>query len=73
MKKLTKAIDNWLFETSYPDFQGNQDQIPPDPKPKDSLPIIEAEVELAQIVIKPTISEEEKDRVKQKLRNIKRE
>ena len=39
--------------------------------PKDSLPIIEAEVELAQIVIKPTISEEEKDRVKQKLRNIK--
>ena len=39
--------------------------------PKDSLPIIEAEVELAQIVIKPTIPQEEKDRVKQKLSKIK--
>lgn len=39
--------------------------------PKDSLPIIEAEVELAQIVIKPTISQKEKDRIKQKLSKIK--
>ncbi len=39
--------------------------------PKDSLPIIEAEVELAQIVIKPSISEKEKDRIKQKLSKIK--
>ena len=39
--------------------------------PKDSLPIIEAEVELAQIVINPTIPQEEKDRVKKKLSKIK--
>lgn len=38
---------------------------------QDSLPIIEAEVELAQVVIKPTISEEEKETVKQKLSKIK--
>ncbi|OUV69723.1 MAG: hypothetical protein CBC83_09930 [Flavobacteriales bacterium TMED123] len=39
--------------------------------PKDSLPVFEAEVELAQIVIKPPISEQEKDRIKQKLSKIK--
>ncbi|MEE2699997.1 MAG: peptidylprolyl isomerase [Bacteroidota bacterium] len=39
--------------------------------PKDSLPIIEAEVELSQIVMKPTISEVEKERIKQKLSRIK--
>jgi len=39
--------------------------------PKDSLPIIEAEVELSQIVIKPTISNEEKERIKSKLKTIR--
>lgn len=35
--------------------------------PEDSLPFINAEVEVAQIVLEPQISEEEKDRVKTRL------
>ena len=39
--------------------------------PKDSLPMIEAEVEISQIVIKPEISNQEKDRIKNKLLSFK--
>ena len=39
--------------------------------PKDSLPMIEAEVEISQIVIKPEISHQEKDRIKNKLLSFK--
>ena len=39
--------------------------------PKDSLPMIEAEVEISQIVIKPEISNQEKDRIKNKLFSFK--
>ena len=38
---------------------------------KDSLPTIEAEVEISQIVLKPEISEQEKKRVKNKLKSFK--
>ena len=38
---------------------------------KDSLPIIEAEVEIAQIVLKPKISDEEKERVINNLNTFK--
>ncbi len=38
---------------------------------KDSLPTIEAEVEVAQIVLKPEISAIEKDRIKNKLESFK--
>ncbi len=39
--------------------------------PKDSLPYIDSEVQVAQIVKKPPISDEEKQRVKDKLKEIK--
>ena len=39
--------------------------------PKDSLPMIEAEVEISQIVIYPEISNQEKDRIKNKLLSFK--
>ena len=39
--------------------------------PKDSLPMIEAEVEISQIVIYPQISNQEKDRIKNKLLSFK--
>ena len=39
--------------------------------PKDSLPMIEAAVEISQIVIKPEISHQEKDRIKNKLLSFK--
>ncbi|MBC8265873.1 MAG: peptidylprolyl isomerase [Flavobacteriales bacterium] len=39
--------------------------------PKDSLPTVEAEVEISQIVLKPEISEQEKQRVKSKLESFK--
>ena len=39
--------------------------------PKDSLPYIDSEVQVAQIVKKPPISEEEKQRVKDKLKDLK--
>ena len=38
---------------------------------KDSLPTIEAEVEISQIVLKPEISQQEKERVKNKLKSFK--
>ena len=38
---------------------------------KDSLPMVEAEVEISQIVLKPEISEQEKERVKNKLKFFK--
>ena len=38
---------------------------------KDSLPTIEAEVEISQIVLKPDISQQEKERVKNKLKSFK--
>jgi peptidyl-prolyl cis-trans isomerase SurA len=40
--------------------------------PKDSLPFISSEIEVAQIVKKPPVSEEEKKAVKEKLESIKK-
>ena len=39
--------------------------------PKDEIPLIGSEVEIAQIVIKPEVSEEEKQKVIKKLKDIK--
>lgn len=39
--------------------------------PKDSLPYVDSEVQVAQIVKKPPISEEEKDRIKTKLNEFR--
>ncbi|MFC4740654.1 peptidylprolyl isomerase [Flavobacterium ponti] len=41
--------------------------------PKDEIPTIGSEVEIAQIVIKPIVSEEEKQKVIKKLREIKQD
>lgn len=39
--------------------------------PKDSLPFINAEVEAAHIVVKPKVSEEDKEKVREKLRGFR--
>jgi peptidyl-prolyl cis-trans isomerase SurA len=41
--------------------------------PKDSLPLIPAETQLAQIVIKPVVRQEEKDKIIARLRKIREE
>ena len=41
--------------------------------PKDEIPTFGAEVEIAQIVIKPIVSEEEKQKVIKKLKEIKQD
>lgn len=41
--------------------------------PKDEIPTIGAEVEIAQIVVKPVVSEEEKQKVIKKLKEIKQD
>jgi peptidyl-prolyl cis-trans isomerase SurA len=41
--------------------------------PKDEIPVFGAEVEVAQIIVKPVVSQEEKQATIDKLKNIKRE
>ena len=41
--------------------------------PKDEIPVFGAEVEVAQIIVKPVVSQEEKQAVIDKLKNIKKE
>lgn len=71
MNKLTSAMTNSIIEKV---------QITPDEVrnffitiPKEELPVINDEVEIAQIVIKPKVTQEEKQKVIDKLREFKRD
>jgi peptidyl-prolyl cis-trans isomerase SurA len=77
-KEFRQAIEEQLLVQQMQDkITGNLKVTPGEVRayyariPKDSLPFIPSEIEIAQIIVKPEISEEEKRKVRDKLNKIR--
>lgn len=69
MRKLVEAMNKKIID----EIEITPDEVKTffNKIPKDEIPLIGSEVEFAQIVIKPKVTEEEKQKVIKKLRDIK--